>query len=343
MDLRADARRAKAWARRNASTLRLGGSYLLIIMAMSLAFSFVFYHDASREVGRQLPPDSFFGQIPDVGYQGYHQFFANRIREARGDLLDKLVVVNLLALLVGGLFSWWLARWTLTPIERAMEAQGRFASDASHELRTPLAALQSENEVALRNPKLSLPRAKEVLQSNLEEVVRLRALSETLLRLAHNDVIDTAPVPVALSEVVSDAINACLKAAQDKEITIDDDIPKITVLADAAGLTQALSVLLDNAIKYSDSAKTVRLTATRHDKEAWLSVADEGIGIAAKDLPYVFERFYRADSSRTKQHADGHGLGLPLAAQIVHQFDGEITASSTIGKGSTFTIKLPLA
>lgn len=336
-------RRAKTWTKRNAATLRLGGSYLLIIMAMSLAFSFVFFHEASREVARQLPPDSYFGQIPDVGYQGYHQFFVSRISEARGDLFNKLVAVNILVLLLGALLSWWLARWTLMPIERVMEAQGRFASDASHELRTPLAAIQSENEVALRNPKLSLSRAKEVLRSNLEEVVRLRALSETLLRLARTDALDTAPVPVVLSDVVSDAINACLKAAQDKNISIDDNIPKITVFADSAALSQALSVLLENAIKYSDNGKTVRITATRHDKEGWLSVVDEGVGIAAKDLPHIFERFYRADSSRTKQAADGHGLGLPLAAQIVHQLDGEITASSAPGKGSTFTIRLPLA
>ena len=335
--------RAKAWTNRNASTLRLGGSYLLIIMAMSLSFSYVFYHEASREVGRQLPPDSLFGQIPGVGYQGYHQFFANRISEARADLLGKLILMNLLILLLGGLLSWWLARWTLTPIESAMESQGRFASDASHELRTPLAAIQSENEVALRNPKLTLQRAKEVLRSNLEEAQRLRALSETLLRLAHTDASDTAPAPVTLSAAVSDAINACLKSAQDKNIAIDDDIPKMTVLADTAGLTQALSVLLENAIKYSDVGKTVRLQASRHDKEGWLSVVDEGVGIAPKDLPHIFERFYRADTSRNKQKADGHGLGLPLAAQIVHQLGGEITATSRVGKGSTFTIKLPLA
>jgi signal transduction histidine kinase len=334
---------AKVWARQHSSTLRLSGSYLLVIMAMSIGFSFVFYRAAAGEVGRQLPPDSYFGQIPDVGYRGYHNFFVNRISEARSDLLGKLLVMNLLVLVLGGLLSWLLARWTLTPIEQTMEAQGRFAADASHELRTPLAAMQSENEVVLRNPKLTLARAKAVLQSNFEEVIRLRALAETLLRLAWTDAVDTPLMPVALADVTSDAINNCLKAAQDKTVAIDDNVAKLQVLADKEGLTQALSVLLDNAIKFSQAGAVVRITAVQHNEEGWLSVVDEGSGIAASDLPHVFERFYRADSSRTKQTATGHGLGLPLAAQIVHQFGGEIAAASTLGKGSTFTIKLPLA
>lgn len=331
------------WLRAQAHTLRVAGSYLLVIMIMSVGFSAVFYHTSAGELNRQLPPDSWFeGVPPDNDFGSYHAFFRSRISEGRLELLHRLILLNIAVLVLGALLSYYLARRSLAPIERALEAQKRFASDASHELRTPLAAMQAEGEVALRDPKLTLGRAKAVLQSHLEEVTRLQALTEALLKLAREDN-PVNPIPVTLPYVVSEALNGCLKAAQSKDIVIDDRTPKIQVMADPAGLTQALSVLLDNAIKYSEAGSTIHLTAGQSGREGWLQVQDEGVGIGAQDLPHIFERFYRADSSRSKQNVEGHGLGLSLAAKLINQLNGEITASSRPGQGSIFTIKLPLA
>jgi signal transduction histidine kinase len=333
---------AKRWAADNLTTLRLSASYLAIIMVMSIGFSIVFYNTSSNQLGKQLPPDTTLIRIgPGEEFGEFKSFLQERIDQGRHELMVRLIWLNVLALAGGSGLSYFLARRTLEPIEEAMEAQSRFASDASHELRTPLAAMQAENEVALRNARLTLPRAKEVLQSNLEETMRLRALSDTLLKLARTEHAAIQLQPIKVSDVVSNAINQVLKQAQAKHIDIEDEVAQVTITSDAATLTQILSILLDNAVKYSGGQSVVRITAEAQDQHVSISVHDQGQGIPAKDLPYIFERFYRADSSRTKQHVEGHGLGLALAAKLVAQLHGEISVESLEGRGSTFTIALP--
>jgi len=118
-------------------------------------------------------------------------------------------------------------------------------------------------------------------------------------------------------------------------------VPAVTVRGDAAGLRQALIILLDNALKYG--GQQIQVTAERRGKYAWLRVHDNGPGIARQDLPHIFERFYRADSSRSKAGTGGYGLGLSIARQIVAQHGGRLTAQSQPGTGATFIMKLPLA
>jgi two-component system sensor histidine kinase CiaH len=329
------------------TTARLALSYLAIIMLMSIGFSIVYYNASWHELGRYIPPPSSFGIRH---YEDYHgpgpsidEFYEQRITESRHTLLTRLGLLNLLALLSGSLISYYLARRTLEPIEANMDAQNQFVSDASHELRTPLTALQTTNEVALRKNKLSQPDVKDILGHNVAEVIKLRLLTDSLLKLAKVDNGGPALKPVFLNEVVADAINAEIAAAMSKNITIDDTVPKIEALADKPSLTQALTTILDNAIKYSPKNSKVQITAAKHAKHALLTVKDEGTGIKADQLPHIFDRFYRADASRNKQKEDGFGIGLALAKKIIDQHGGEIIAVSTEGKGSIFTIKLPLA
>jgi len=324
-------------------TARLAASYLAIIMLMSVGFSVIFYNTSSHELQRKLPPPTIFYRANNNGQLVYERYVDNRISEAQKHLALNLLLVNLLTLAGGSILSYMLARRTLEPIEQAMEAQARFASDASHELRTPLAAIQAENEVALRKDSLSLERARELLQSNVEEVKKLRELAEGLLRLAHEDQHELDIKPVALADVTTEAVNRVIKSAQTKNITITDKVGNIKALGDQPSLIQILSVLLDNAVKYSAKGQNVTITASVKGKQAWLSVIDKGQGIAAADLPHIFDRFYRADSSRSSQHESGYGLGLSIAYKIIQQHDGTITVTSAPGKGSTFTIKLPLA
>ncbi|HEX3568788.1 MAG TPA: ATP-binding protein [Candidatus Saccharimonadales bacterium] len=329
------------------TTARLAGSYLVIIMILSIGFSVVFYNTSARELGKQIPPAGIiankFGISTVNGDNGdFHQFFQDRIDKGRGELLTNLVLINLCALVLGTFLSYYLARRTLEPIEQAMDAQSRFASDASHELRTPLAVIQTENEVALRKPDLTLIRAKELLASNLEEVTRLKALSEGLLRLARNH--SGAPhQPLWIDDIASEAVNRVLKAAQAKHISIDESAPHAQVLGDTDGLVQVMAVLLDNAIKYSEPHTTVCIAGAASDKNVMLSVADEGMGIDADHLPHIFDRFYRADQARSKQAVDGYGLGLAIAKAIIEQHHGYITVASQPGKGTTFTVTIPQA
>lgn len=324
-------------------TARLAASYLAIIMLMSVGFSVIFYNTSSHELQRKLPPPTIFYRATDNDQQGYERYVDNRISEARQHLLLNLALVNLLTLAGGSMLSYMLARRTLEPIEQAMEAQARFASDASHELRTPLAAIQTENEVALRKDSLTLERARDLLSSNVEEVKKLRELAEGLLRLAREDRHELTIEPVALADVATEAMNRVIKSAQAKNITITDKVDPVKALGDLPSLTQILSVLLDNAIKYSAEGQNVIITGKAKGKQAVLSVTDHGQGIAHSDLPHIFDRFYRADSSRSSQNQSGYGLGLSIAYKIIQQHGGTITVTSAPGKGSIFTIKLPLA
>ena len=223
-----------------------------------------------------------------------------------------------------------------------MEAQTRFASDASHELRTPLAAIQAENEVALRKSNLTLARAKELLQSNLEEANKLRLLAEGLLQLTRTEHTTVHRAAIALSDISTNAINRIIPAAQAKDITVTDVVENFQVRGDEGLLTQAVVILLDNAVKYSPEHTTIHISAVTEGKWAIIQVRDEGPGIADADQAHVFERFYRADASRSSQHTTGYGLGLSIAHKIIELHDGHISVASTPGHGATFTLKLPL-
>jgi signal transduction histidine kinase len=324
-------------------TIGLASSYLLIIMVMSLAFSGIIYSTSAHEIGRQLPPDTYFTG-PDIDYNQYHSFFQTRISKGQHDLFVHLVMLNVAVLLIGAFISYVLARRTLEPIEQALDAQSRFASDASHELRTPLAAIQTENEVALRNPKLNLTRAKELLASNLEEAGRMRALSDGLLRLARNGSEMLELSPIVLHDAVATATQQVQRLADSGRHAIEDKTAKqAIVLSDHDSLSQLLSILLENAIRYSPAGSAVTIKSKSENKELLVSVVDRGAGINEEDQEHIFERFYRADSSRSKQNVEGHGLGLALAAQLAEQLDSRIDVDSAPGKGSTFTIRLTLA
>ena len=321
------------------ATTRLAASYLGVIFALSAGFSYVLYKLATHELDRQIPPlFMFHPERPEP--DDYLHFFQRRIEEGQGHLLGRLIILNLVVLIVGAAISYYLARRTLRPIEQAMEAQNRFVTDASHELRTPLTAIITSNEVALRKPNLSLNQAKDVIQSNIEEMVKLQTLSDGLLSLARQDSGGIHLEPVSLQDIASEAMNRVLPTAQAKHIAIEDKVPAVKVMGDGQALIQALAIFLDNAIKYSPEKSTVHLGGSSKDGQAAISVKDEGIGIASKDLPRIFDRFYRADPSRT---AKGHGIGLSIAQKIVDQHDGRIKVSSKPGKGSTFEMQLPLA
>ncbi len=148
--------------------------------------------------------------------------------------------------------------------------------------------------------------------------------------------------PVDLQAAVSDAMEPVVVAAQANRITVQDEVPAITVQSSYDQLVQVIRILLDNAVKYSDPKGTVRIAAKVADNSVELQVIDTGIGIDKADLPAVFDRFYRADQSRTKGKREGYGLGLSIAKSLSDQLGMDIHAKSKPGKGSTFTITLPI-
>jgi signal transduction histidine kinase len=285
------------------------------------------------DILRQFDP--FSGPLPTrIGVLRDQQ-----LNHDRQQLLKTIIVVNLAILGLGAFFSYRFARRTLKPIEEAHTAQARFTTDASHELRTPLATMQAEIEVALRDKKFDPAQARGVLNSNLEEIARLRSLSEQLLNLTRLDNSKLQKAPLSFSKLVQDEIKALEKR---RHISVTADIAKdLSLLGDKQLLCQLLTILTDNAVKYAgDKPPVIELSLKKQDNTALLTFTDHGIGIKASELPHVFERFYRGTNA-ARQDGDGHGLGLSLAQQIVEAHGGNISAESKVGNSTTFVIALP--
>ena len=321
--------------------------YLLIIMLISVMFSFTLYRTLTAELERGFHRISQryteeYGLIPqsatpDVLEPAYLQATEDRI-------IWTLVYINLIILGVSGVGGYILAGVTLKPIREMVDEQNRFVTDASHELRTPLTSLRSEIEVYLREKKPTLVEAHALITSNLEEVNNLQILSDRLIQLAQYQQSPKQQVfaAIALGEVLEHAIKKAQKPANQKHIALHASIEPCSIQGDNESLVQIFSILLDNAIKYSPKNTTVTIRAKKIDDSVAVTVTDEGIGIEEKDKKHIFDRFYRADTSRTKQDIPGYGLGLSIAKKIIHQHKGSIQVTSAIDKGTTFTVQLPI-
>lgn len=229
----------------------------------------------------------------------------------------------------------------LARLERSFSAVRHFSADAAHELRTPLTILKGELEVALRASQTE-DAYRQVLSSCLEEVDRLSGLVNDLLFLARSDggSLDLALTSVNLAAVIEDVRPALLALAEPKAVNCTITSPaSVWVTGNTAMLFRLIFNLGENAIKYTPAGGQVALRLTRQAHEARLEVADTGPGIAAEDREQVFERFYRADSARTR---GGMGLGLALVRSIVVLHNGQLSLDSEVGRGSCFAVVLPL-
>lgn len=323
------------------AALKLTLWYLLILMMISITFSVIIYQLSSNEFGRDLPRGGAEGRQFVIDPEAFEAFRQQRINESAERLVRNLFFLNIVTLTLGGGASYLLARRTLSPIKAAMDEQGRFTSDASHELRTPLTAIRSEIEVALRNKNITAEQMRTLLNSNLEEVDKLHALSDRLLQLTGDKNLEMSIT--SLDEVAINALNRVVPLAQKKHIDIENTVANLSILGNADSLADMLTILLDNAIKYSPAKTSIVISAETQNKFVQLSVKDQGQGIKASDLPHIFDRFYRADLSRNKDHVDGHGLGLAIAERIAELHKTKITVVSDLGKGTTFSVKIPLA
>lgn len=323
------------------ATLRLTAWYVAILIVLSLCFSFIVYNIAAHEIGRAFGPQRAGESRIFIDDESVQMLRVQRVEQGNRSIVANLVLFNLIVLVAGAFASYLLARRTLQPIEESHEAQSRFASDAAHELRTPLAVMQAELEVELRDTKSTKKSHEAAIRSSLEEVDRLHTLTERLLSLSSQQELELGAVQI--EDVAIDAVNQVIPTASSKKISINNKVGSQNVIAQSDSLRDVLIILLDNAIKYSPDGSNIELTSGAADKHAYISITDNGDGISESELEKIFDRFYRSDESRSKTNVDGHGLGLSIARSLVDQMDGDIVVASTLGKGSNFTIKLPLA
>ena len=232
----------------------------------------------------------------------------------------------------------------LERLETAYQQASRFSADASHELRTPLTIMRGELESIVRED--AIPELfRERIGSVLEETERLSRITENLFAISWLDAggAKVQHVRCDLGVLVRLTAEQMLLLAEEKSIQLNLHInPRIVVYGDAARLKQVVVNLIDNAIKYTQEHGTVTLTVEETGTSAVLEVSDNGVGIPADALPYVFERFYRADKVRSRD-LGGAGLGLSIVRSIVQAHGGTVEINSRSEQGTTCRVELPLA
>lgn len=235
--------------------------------------------------------------------------------------------------LIASIGSLLIARATLRPISVSTKKQKRFVSDAAHELRNPLASLQMTLESFLRSPQKTLELTHSVAEDMLHEVKRLVDTSESLLKLEEIERRAKSISPTNVNAILQNVTKRLHSNLAVKEIEIVNEIANMPLSIDQRDLETVLYNLIHNAIKFSEPKSKIMVNWNGKA----LQVTDNGSGIDPKHIPHIFERFYKADSSRSFE-ANSNGLGLALVSDIVNSYGATISVQSEIHKGTTFTI-----
>jgi signal transduction histidine kinase len=230
----------------------------------------------------------------------------------------------------------------LERLEASVNQIKRFTADASHELRGPLSFARTVSEIALRNPHAD-PRSRQAFEDIVAEVAKAAVMLDEMLTLARADAAPTSltAVPADLKTLLREVFDTARPIAEQNGLRLALALPPgpATVLGDAAALQRMVWIFLDNAIKYSKSEGAIALRLELLPGQVRIVVEDDGIGIAAADLPLIFDRFFRADPSRSL--VEGNGLGLAIAKWIAEQHQAQLTAASDPGRGSSFRVTFP--
>lgn len=333
--------------------LKLTLWYMMILTFVCMCFSAVIFRLMSNEIDRfalmqqqrieRRATNRVFSSQDEPTVSVYI-YDPELIQDIRNRLLLSLLLINSAILLISSGLAYLLAGKTLQPIQVMVAEQHRFISDASHELKTPITSLKTALEVFSRDKNATFSDAKVLISESIEDVNKLQALSENMLQLAqyqssadHNKF-----ERVKLPDIIKQAVRTVQPMAKQKNIRVETQVQQLLIYGNRLGLIDLFTILLDNAVKYSKENSQVTLLAQKVDEAAIIRVSDEGIGIDKKDLPHIFDRFYRTDSARTKHSTGGYGLGLAIAKKIVERHSGQIEVWSQKDKGTTFMMRFPL-
>ncbi len=257
-----------------------------------------------------------------------------------------------LAMLLIAAASWSLAGLAMKPIYRSYQRMQQFTADAAHELRTPLATIRAIVESTRDVDALTAEEAKEALAGVDRQNQRLVQLAQDLLLLSRleisNETLDKQPIiaqsPCCLNDLIVDVVESLsvLEIAAPIQLTTQIQVTEpLYVVGDESQLVRLISNLVTNALQYTPAGGKVAIILTKEEQYALIQVQDNGIGIAIADQNHIFDRFYRVSRDRSR-HTGGAGLGLAIAKAIVQAHQGTIHLQSEPGKGSIFSIRLPL-
>lgn len=257
---------------------------------------------------------------------------------------EQLIVVVMASFwILSILASLYLARVSVKPLLESMQKQQSFVENASHELRTPLAVLQNRLETLFRKPEATIMESSESIASSLEEVRNMKFLTTNLLNLARRD----DGIKPDLCEVEPDFFNTTftnyemIASENDRVFRFENRVHR-TIITDKLLLKQLMTILFDNAVKYTEEEGDIYFEISTTERSLYLTVADNGIGISAADKKKIFDRFYRVDKARTRQKG-GFGLGLSLAKQIVDALKGSISVKDNKPNGTIFEVKIAIS
>ncbi|MGE5223299.1 MAG: ATP-binding protein [Omnitrophica WOR_2 bacterium] len=228
-------------------------------------------------------------------------------------------------------------------LKKAADSQKQFIQDASHELRTPIATALTNIEVLEMNSEITIEDYQELIDVLKLSLARMNNISNSLQILSEDSDSMTRLEKVSIPEVITHVINEVVMEARRQGITINWKPPSAEtfVLGDGFRLRQIVFNLVDNALKYNRPEGSVTITVHSENQSVIFQIVDTGIGIAAADLPKVFDRFFRVDKSRSRQQG-GSGLGLAIVKKVVEDLQGTVSVESIPGQGSTFCVRLPL-
>ena len=272
--------------------------------------------------------NSISGQIGDYGLMYVKHDFME---------VHKIVFLFFGSMVIIFLISLWLSGLAVKPVKKAWEQQKQFVADASHELKTPLTVILANNNIMMSHPQSRVTDERQWLESTEEEAQHMKQLIDQMLFLAKSDAGNTQVQlsEVNLSEIVEGSALNFEPVAFEREVLIDTDIrPDILMQGNQLQLNQLAHILIDNAVKYAEDNSTVTIALHKHGDGTEFTVNNKGSVISKEEMEHIFDRFYRAEKSRTTK---GYGLGLAIAQRIVEDMNGKITVQSNQTDGTNFT------
>lgn len=286
------------------------------------------------------------GRSYTVAEDGYQIIFLNvtMYKQTLFHLLTTLLSVGFIMLFVLFIISLYFANRSIKPVAEAWERQKQFVADASHELKTPLSIINANYDVLLENKEETIKSQMKWLDYIKIGTDRMTKLINDMLSLAKMEDIrfPVQKVPFNVSDAVNDVISSMEAVMADKEIMLSRSIePDVIVKSDPERVRQVITILFDNAVKYTEKNGRIDISLKKSKRQATFSIKNSGKGISKQDLPKIFDRFYRVDPSRLHE-TGSYGLGLSIAKTVIERLGGEIYADSAENEYTTFTFTLSI-